>query len=166
MAINSRHDGQAIVLVVMLLPIFVLLAAVALDLYHLATARTWAYRAASAAAMRGVSQGRDWTAFYGSGYMRLDEGVAAGAAAETLAAELARRGLAASSVDIRVLPEGGSVSHYPPEGRADLWGSRSWSSSQPVVGVYAIVPVETSLLRLAGGGATDLHVFAAASVVQ
>lgn len=162
----SNPPGQAIVLVVLLLPVFILLAAIAVDLYSLTTARTWAYRAASAAALRGASDGRDWDAYYATGLLRLDENVACEAALNTLAVEMARRGLAANLVDVRVLPDGGSIAGYPPEPRADQWGAGSWSSSRPAVGVYVSVPVTTTLLGLASGNVTELHVFAAAAIAR
>jgi hypothetical protein len=161
-----QQSGQAVVLVVLLLPVFVLLAALALDLYSLTTTRAWAYRAAAEAALHGASVGRDWEAFYVTGVMSLNESLAGQVALDTLNAELSRRGLSASSIDIRVLPDGGSISHYPPQARADQWNAGSWSSPQPAVSVYVSVPVTTTLLGLAGSRATELHVFATASVAR
>ena len=165
-AIRNPQSGQAIVLVVVLLPVFALLAALALDLYSLTTTRAWAYRVAAEAALQGASVGRDWEAFYATGIMRLDENVAGQVALNTLNAGLAQRGLSASSIDIRVLPDGGSISDYPPLAQADQWNASNWSSPRPAVGVYVAIPVTTTLLGLAGGHTSELHVFAAASVAR
>jgi hypothetical protein len=160
------QSGQAVVLVVVLLPVFVLLAALVLDLYSLTTTRAWAYRVAAEAALQGASAGRDWEAFYATGNLRLDENLASQVALDTLNGELAQRGLAASSIDIRVLPDGGNIAHYPPQANADQWNAGSWSSPRPAVGVYVSIPVTTILLRLTGSHASVLHVFAAASVAR
>lgn len=154
------------VLVVVLLPVFVLLAALALDLYSLTTTRAWAYRAAAEAALQGASAGRDWEAFYATGSLRLDENVAGQVALDTLNGGLVQRGLVAESVDIRVLPDGGSVANYPPLPLADQWNAGTWSSPRPAVGVYVAIPATTTLLGLVGSRASVLHVFAAASVAR
>jgi hypothetical protein len=160
------QSGQAVVLVVVLLPVFVLLAALALDLYSLTTARAWAYRAAGEAALQGASVGRDWEAFYATGNMQLNESLAGQVALDTLNAGLSQRGLSASSIDIQVLPDGGSVANYPPLAQADQWNASSWTSPRPAVGVYVSIPVTTTLLGLVGGRMSELHVFAAASVAR
>ena len=165
-ACRCPQSGQAVVLVVVLLPVFVLLAALALDLYSLTTTRAWAYRAAAEAALQGASVGRDWEAFYATGNMRLDESLAGQVALDTLNAELLQRGLSASAIDIRVLPDGGSISHYPPQANADQWNASNWTSPRPAVGVYVSIPVTTTLLGLVGSQASVLHVFAAASVAR
>lgn len=166
MKLHPSESGQAIVLVVVLLPVFVLLAALALDLYSLTTARAWAYRAAAEAALQGASAGRDWEAFYATGNLRLDENIASQVALNTLNAGLAQRGLSASTIDVRVLPDGGSVANYPPLAQADQWNASTWSSPRPAVGVYVAIPATTTLLGLVGSRASVLHVFAAASVAR
>jgi len=70
-------------------------------------------------------------------------------------------------VDIRVLadPEGGIVPGYPAVPRASQWNVSSWSESEPSVGVFLVIPVETYLFGLINGNQRiQVHVFAAAGV--
>lgn len=163
----SKERGQASVAGIMATLILILITAGLVDLYRLHEVRSWAYQAASDAALAGVGSGRDYAYFMATGMISLDEGVAIQAARERVQEEMAARGIVEYVVDIRALPdpEGGSIPGYPPVPRASQWNVTSWSESEPSVGVFLVVPVETYLFGLINGNQPiQVHVFAAAGV--
>jgi len=163
----SDQRGQATVAGIMTTLILILITAGLVDLYRLQEVRSWAYQAASDAALAGAGSGRDYGRFMATGVISLDEEVAIEAARERIEEEMAARGIAQYVVDIRVLPdpEGGVIPGYPPVPRASQWNVSSWSEGEPSVGVFLVVPVETHLFGLIDGNRPiEVHVFAAAGV--
>lgn len=159
--------GQAIAAGVLLVMIFTLLAAGIADLYRLREARNWGYRAAESAALAGVTLGRDLTPVYdpARGEPRVDPTAGHSNAEAALLDALSRRGVAGATYRIEVLEWGGTINGYPPVDRADLMtGASTWTSSEPAVGVYLEIPVNTTLLRFVLGDRVAVHVFAAAGV--
>ena len=70
-------------------------------------------------------------------------------------------GLSGYTLRVEVLnaPGGGSLADFPP--------ARTWSDTEPAVGIYMEVPVETVFMQAVnGGGPVVLHVFAAAGVTS
>ncbi len=163
----SDQRGQASVAGVVATVIVILITAGLVDLYRLQEVRSWAYQAASDAALAGASSGRDYAHFMATGVISLDEGVAIEAARERVQEEMAARGIVEYTVDIRAVadPEGGTIPGYPPVARASQWNVSSWNESEPSVGVFLVVPVETYLFGLINGNRPiQVHVFAAAGV--
>jgi hypothetical protein len=160
---KHSESGQVTVLAVILVMVLVLVAGTVADLYRIQEIRSFAYRAAEAAALAGVSQGRDYGSVISTGQMRVDPTTAYVVAEETLLSALALHNLTAT-YDIRVLEYGGTVPGFPPVSRADLWGAGDWVSDRPAVGVYLEVPVQTMLLGWVWGEEVRVHVFAAAGV--
>jgi len=160
---RKHESGQATVLAVVLVMVMVLVAGAVADLYRVQEIRSFAYRAAEAAALAGVSQGRDYNSVISTGQIRVDPAVASAIAEETLLSTLSWHGLTAT-YDIRVLEYGGTVPGFPPVPRADLWGAGDWTSDLPAVGIYLEVPVQTMLLGWVWGEEVRVHSFAAAGV--
>jgi hypothetical protein len=161
----SSQRGQAVVAALLLVMTAVLLAGGMVDVYRLQEARHWAYRAAEAAALNGAATGRDLSAIYVVGQPRVDPDVGYEAAEDALLDALARRGVVGATYRIEVLEWGGTAAGFPPVPRADMWGSPDWTSSEPAVGVYLAVPVDTFLLGLVSGNQpVTVHAFAAAGV--
>ncbi len=163
------HDrrGQAALNGFFMVLIFILIVAGLVDVYNLTTVRSWAYRAAEDASLRGAAAGRDWAYLVSTGLIRLDSTTATYEATSLLNRELALHGLAASTVDIRVIagPGGGTVVGYPPLTRANIFSEADWTETDPAVGVYVVIPVSTTFFGLINGGASiDIHVFAASAV--
>jgi len=172
--LRARQHGQAAVLAVLLVMLFVLLASALVDAYTLLEARNWGYQAAQQAALAGVSQGRDWSSLAtppcsgGPAPIRLDQTTAGQAADDMLQQEMGLRGISDYSDDIRVLPgyAGGTVSGFPPI-PVRLGAARgTWSSTEPAVGVYLSFPVSTFLLSFVGRPTVQIEVFASAAVHQ
>jgi len=148
-----------------LLMVLLLVVAAAVDIYRLQETRNWAYRAAEAAALSGATLGQDLSTVYTAGQPRMDPATSAYEAEQTLLDTLSRHNTTGATHQIEVLEWGGTISNYPPVSRADLWGATDWTATEPSVGVYLEVPVETHLLGLAlGGGPVTVHAFAAASL--
>ncbi|MFQ5886941.1 MAG: hypothetical protein ACE5II_06880, partial [Anaerolineae bacterium] len=63
----SKERGQASVAGIMATLIFILITAGLVDLYRLQEVRSWAYQAASDAALAGVGSGRDYAYFMATG---------------------------------------------------------------------------------------------------
>jgi len=163
---QEKERGQSTLATIFTVIIFVLIAGTLVDVYSAWAARNWAYRAASSAALRGVTVGRNFNTFYATGQWSLDAVAAQSEAASALAAEMAARGITGYSADIRVLPAptGGTISGYPPIARAHQAGG-DWSTGEPSVGVYISVPVRTFFLNMVNGGADfQVHAFAAAGL--
>lgn len=162
---RAAERGQMIVAAVVLVMFLVLVAGGAVDLYRLQETRNWAYRTAEAAALAGAVLGRDLSSVYTTGQVRVDPVNGYLYAEEAALDALARRG-AVGSYDIRVIEWGGeTVTNYPPVARADMWDSGSWTSSEPAVGVYLEIEVDTFLYCfINGGGPVTVHAFAAAGV--
>ena len=171
---RAKERGQAAVLAVLLIMVFVLLASALVDGYALLEARNWGYEVAQQAAMAGVSQGRDWNALAtppctgGPAPIRLVAANASSAAQDFLQREMTLRGISSYTYEIRVLPNytGGSISGFPPS-PTRLGGSRgSWTVSEPSVGVYVSFPARTFLMSFIGRPTVQVNVFASASVHQ
>jgi flagellin-like protein len=162
---DPRERGQVAVIAAVLLLLFILIAGGLVDVYRLQDTRAWAYRAAEAAALSGVAQGRDFSTIYIVGAPRLDPGVGSAGAQQTLDSEIARRGLADVTYRIEVSEWGGEeFPGFPPVPRADLWGAGSWAAREPSVGVYVEVAVPTFLLGLTQQSVVTIHAFAAAGI--
>lgn len=157
--------GQIAVASALLVMILVLIAGALVDVYHLQAERTWAYRAAEAAAITGVANARDFSAVYAVGRPRLDPGAGYAGAQKTLEAEIARHGAAGVTYWIEVSEWGSEeFAGFPPVPRADLWRQSPWQTKEPAVGVYVELPVETWLLGLTQQNIVTVHAFAAAGV--
>ncbi len=171
---SGKESGQAAVLAVLLVMVFVLLASALVDGYSLLEARTWGYEAAQQAAMAGVSQGRDWNSLAtppcsgGPAPIRLVSSTAASVSTTFLNRELAQRGVPNAVYDVRVLPNytGGSIAGFPPSPVRLGAGRGSWSTTEPSVGVYLSFPVTTFLMSFVGRPTVQINVFASASVHQ
>ena len=162
---RPTERGQIMVAGALLLLILILVAGGLVDVYRLQDTRAWAYRAAEAAALSGVAQGRDFSTIYTVGASRLDPGVGSAGAQQTLDAEIARRGLADVTYQIEVSEWGGEeFPGFPPVPRADLWGADRWTINEPSVGVYVEVTVPTFLLGLTQQSVVTIHAFAAAGI--
>jgi hypothetical protein len=61
--LRRRGDGQVLALGVIIIILFILAAAVLIDVFHIEEARNWGYRTAQQAALAGASSGRNWEAF-------------------------------------------------------------------------------------------------------
>lgn len=157
--------GQIVIASALLVMILILIAGALVDVYRLQEARAWAYRAAEAAAVTGTATGRDLSTIYTVGQPRLDPGMGYASAQQTLEAEIARRGANGVTYRIEVSEWGDTeIVGFPPVPRADLWGAGTWQSTEPAVGVYVEMPVETYLLGLTQQGVVTVHAFAAAGI--
>ena len=165
---KSKEHGQATAATVVLVMVFVFIAGAAVDLYRLQEARSWAYRAAEAAALAGATLGRDLSTVTTHGTARLEPGTATLVAEQSLVAALQRRGVSGYTYDIRVSEWGGDVfTNYPVVTRAEMWENRDWSPTEPSVGVYVALPVSTYIFGLVNGNApVTVHAFAAASIAD
>ena len=162
---RSTERGQIMVAGALLLLILILVAGGLVDVYRLQDTRAWAYRAAEAAALSGVAQGRDFSTIYTVGASRLDPDVGSASAQQTLDAEIVRRGVTGVTYRIEVSEWGGEeFPGFPPVPRADLWGADRWTINEPSVGVYVEVTVPTFLLSLTQQSVVTIHAFAAAGI--
>ncbi len=162
-----RERGNTTAAGILATLVFLLISAGLVDLYNVQAARDFAYQAASDAALRGVSKGRDWGALYSGGQLALDKSVAEREARSGLSAALAARGITAYTADVRVLPDpgGGTVPGFPPVPWASQKGSSAWTATEPSVGVYVEIPVNVTFFGwVDGSGSLILHAFAAAGV--
>ena len=161
--------GQAIAAGIMLVMLFVMIAGAVYDVYKLTATRAWAYRIVGKAALAGVQGGRDFSYFMSTGNIALNASVAESVATDFAQYALSARGLGSYTLEIEVLPwpGGGTVGGFPPVARANQFGGTTWTAPEPSVGVYLAVPVDTVFFGLVnGGGPVDVHVFAAAGVVE
>lgn len=167
-----RRDvrGNASIAGLFLVLIVSVLAGALVDVYRLQDLRTFGYSVANDAALRGVSQGRDWAQFTATGEMSLDPYRATDTAQETLETLMAARGLPQFQYQIGVIPDadGGSFQLPPPcMARASLWASSTWTETRPAVGVCVQIVVPTILFGLVNGGQpVTVNAFAAAGVSE
>ena len=162
----TQRKAQAVVWGLLATLLFVAIAGALVDIYRLFAARNWAYSVAQEAALAGVSKGRDWSSILTYNEVRLAQSIARTAAENLVAAEMSSRSIRGYSVDVRVLPDptGGSVPGFPPRPVRLGSGLGNWSSDEPSVGVYLIVPVEWILLDRIGIMEKTVSAFAAAGV--
>jgi len=159
----GAEDGSGSALAISLLAFLMLIAAGLGDYYHAQQIRSWAYKAASEAARVG-SQQIDLAYYLSSGSTRLDSGLAQATATARVQAETFPAGASLAQVDVRVLPAGGTISHFPPVARAEMSGRTDWTEARPAVGVYMELAMSPRLLGLVNGGQPVLlHVFASAT---
>lgn len=166
MIANRRGQGMLDGLLAML--VFVMLAAVLVDVWTLYQMREFGYRVARDAAFIGASRGRDWLSLTSEG-IRLNAATAQSEAEGLIATEMAAKGITGYTTDVRVLADynGGTIAGYPPLTQATTFGSANWTSPEPAVGVYLELPVTTAFLGILNGNApVTLHVFAAAGVAN
>ena len=163
-----KQKGQTTIAAALLVVVLILVAAGLTDVYLLLETRAWARRVAEDAAIIGAGAGRDWDGFIATGEMRLIEATAQATTLDALQDGLSERNASPTAIDVRVLAEpfGGSIPNYPPLGRADIFGQGDWTATEPAVGVYLSLPVETTFFGLTFGGnqPVELHLFAAAGV--
>jgi hypothetical protein len=165
----ADRRGQSFAAGILLVTLFALITGAVYDVYNLTATRAWAYRAAGKAALAGVQVGRDYSYYMSTGDIALDAVTAEAAAADLAHHALSDRGLTGHTLEVEVLPwpGGGTVSGFPPVGRANQFGGTSWTALEPSVGVYLAVPVHTVFFGLVNdGGPVMVHVFAAAGVVK
>jgi hypothetical protein len=151
--------GQTVASGVVAVLLLLVVASGLVDGLHLLSTRQRCLQAASAAALRGASRGRDYAYFMSTGQPGLNALTAQAEAVRAADDGMARMGLAGYALQVEVLdvPGGGSMSNFPP--------GRTWTATEPSVGVYLIVPVDTLLMGpINGGGPVDVHVFAASGV--
>lgn len=159
--------GQVVPAALVIVLAVILVAGGVVDLYRLQDARSWAYRAAEAAAIVGTARGRDLSTVYTAGVPRVDPATARAAAIESLTEAMAVRGVTGYNYEVVVWEWGGTEAGFPPVERADLWGETDWWVEEAGVGVYVEVPVETFLLGLATGhDPVYVHAAAAAAVAS
>lgn len=113
---------------------------------------------ASAAALRGSGQGRDYDYYLANGQISLDAVVSKDKAIQAADAAMAGLGLSGYTIQVEVLdvPGGGSVANFPP--------GKVWSESKPAVGVYIEAPINSVLVQAVFSMPFTIHVFAAAGV--
>ena len=148
----TQRKAQTAVWGLLTMLLFVAIAGGLVDIYRLFAARNWAYSVAQEAALAGASKGRDWSAIMSGGEIRLVQSTAETAAENLVTAEMSARGIYGYAMDVRVLPDpaGGSVTGYPP--RPVRLGNNlgNWTSVEPAVGVYLVVPVDWLILYRIG----------------
>jgi hypothetical protein len=151
--------GQTVASGVVAVLLLLVVASGLVDGLHLLSTRQCCLQVASAASLRGASRGRDYAYFLSTGQPGLNALTAQAEAVRAADDGMARMGLAGYVLQVEVLgaPGGGSMSSFPP--------GRTWTATEPSVGVYLVVPVDTLLVGpISGGGPVDVHVFAAAGV--
>ena len=156
--LNRR--GQTLASAVVATVLLLVVASGLVDGLNLLSTKQRCLEIASAASFRGVSRGRDYSYYLSTGQIGLDVSAAQNEAINAIDDGLTGMGLSGYTVQVEVLdaPGGGSIPNFPP--------GRTWTETEPSVGVYLVVPVDTFLMGLInGGGAVDVHVFAAAGVV-
>ena len=155
--LNRR--GQTLASAVVATVLLLVVASGLVDGLNLLSTKQRCLEIASAASLRGVSRVRDYTYYLSTGQIGLDVFTAQSEATSMVDDGMTGMGLSGYTVQVEVLdtPGGGSVSNFPP--------GRTWTETEPSVGVYLVVPVDTFLMGLInGGGSVDVHVFAAAGV--
>ena len=159
MRLLSDRRGQTFASGVVAVLLLIAVAAALVDGLHLLSIKQRCLEVASAASLRGASRGRDYAYYLTTGQIALDRSAAQIEAFDAAAAGLSRLGLSGYTVQVEVLdaPGGGSIAGFPP--------GQTWSDTEPAVGVYLEVPVDTVFMRAINGGSrVVLHVFATAGV--
>ncbi|MBN1937195.1 MAG: hypothetical protein JW934_21225 [Anaerolineae bacterium] len=138
--------------------LLIAVSAALIDGLHLLTLRQRCLEIASAAALQGISRGRDYAYYLVTGQIALDAVTARDEATNAADAALTALGLSGYTIRVEVLdaPGGGSVADFPP--------GQTWTESQPAVGVYLDVPGSTLFMQAVTGAPVALRVFAAAGV--
>ena len=163
-----EKNAQSALIGLMTILVMVLIAGGLVDIYRLYAARNWAYSVAQEAALTGASRGRDWAAVAATGNIQLTPALAVSQSQQVVSAQMASRGIAGYTVDIRILPApgGGTIPGYPPS-LVRLGESRGfWSSNEPAVGVYLTLPVDWLILDGFGIAEKSISVFASAGVAN
>ena len=159
MRLLSDRRGQTFASGVVAVLLLIAVAAALVDGLHLLSMKQRCLEVASAASLRGASRGRDYAYYLATGQIALDRSAAQTEAFDAAAAGLSGLGLSGYTIQVEVLdaPGGGSLAGFPP--------GRTWSETEPAVGVYLEVPVDTVFMQAINGGSpVVLHVFAAAGV--
>jgi hypothetical protein len=192
--LRKRARGQVLVFSFIVIILFMLVAIVLIDVYHIQEARNWGYQVAQEAAMEGVGKNRDFSLYAPTaastptidilvtsdplateippacediGLVTIDATQAEADTRNAIAREMARRGIATYTADVRVIsdPHGGSVAGFPPSGRLNgLTGD--WTTTSPAVGVYLSFDVSTFFMSFIGRDSVTVNVFAAAALTQ
>ena len=164
----TERKAQAAVWGLLAILVLVLLAGGLVDIYRLFAARNWAYSVAQEAALTGASRGREWNAVITSGLIQIDSAVAITEAQNVVSSAMQIRGISGYSADIRVLPDpfGGIINGFPPRPVRMGENLGAWSSDEPAVGVFLVVPMEWTLLDIFGIAPKEIRVFASAGVAQ
>lgn len=169
MRFHNDETGQSTILAVLSVLLLVLLVAGSVDLARLWEYRTWGYRIVESAALAGLANSRDYTAYMHTGDIALNGTGAYQDAVAALQAALEQRGdLVNVAYDIRVheQPVTAVYAGYPPVARAGM-ESGDWAPTSPAVGVYLEFAVQPVLYGWVNGNQTlPIHVFAAASIVE
>lgn len=155
------RSGQTTAAGVVLVLLLVVVTSFLTDGLALLTTRQRCLEVASSAALRGASLGRDWNTYLITGQMLLDETTARSEALTTVDAGLEDLSLIDYTTRVEVIPgpDGGSIPDFPP--------GKTWSASEPGVGVYIEARVNTVWMGLVnGGGPVVVHAFAAAGVTE
>ena len=159
MRLLSDRRGQTFASGVVAVLLLIVVAAALVDGLHLLSMKQRCLEVASAASLRGASRGRDYAYYLATGQIALDAATAQIEAFDAAAAGLSGLGLSGYAIQVEVLDAlgGGSIAGFPP--------GQTWSDTEPAVGVYLEVPVETVFMwAINGGSRVVLHVFAAAGV--
>jgi hypothetical protein len=154
-----KKRGQTLASAVVATVLLLVVASGLVDGLNLLSTKQRCLGISSAASLRGVSRGRDYTYYLSTGQIGLDVSTAQSEATSVVDDGMTGMGLSSYMVQVEVLdaPGGGSIPNFPP--------GRTWTETEPSVGVYLVVPVDTFLMGLInGGGPVDVHVFAAAGV--
>jgi len=161
MSLLKKKRGQTAASAVVATVLLVVIAAVLVDGLNLLSTRQRCLEIATAAALKGASRGRDFSAYVSTGQIALNMSTAIAETTAALNDGLTALGLAGYTAQVEVLPNagGGSIGNFPP--------GQTWTATEPSVGVYLTVPVDTFFMSwINGGGPVEIHVFAAAGVVE
>jgi hypothetical protein len=148
----------------------ILLMAVAgglIDALHIAAVRHRAYRVAADAALQGVREGADYSAYISGGAICLDQGAARSKAEAVVTQGATVWGLEDYAVQVEVLPDagGGIVRGFPPHPNARQRGGTTWQEDSPAIGVYLEATIATFFLGWFNGNEpVSVHAFAAAEM--
>ncbi len=158
MSFLKQTRGQTIISGIVAVLLLIAVAATLIDGLHLLTLRQRCLEIASAAALRGVSVGRDYDGYLATGQITLDAATARDEATNAADVALTTLGLSGYTIRVEVLdaPGGGSVADFPP--------GQAWTESRPAVGVYLDVPGDTVLMQGVLSAPVTLRAFAAAGV--
>ncbi len=168
MAVSLRGErGQVVPAALALVMLVIAVAGVLVDALHLVAVRHRAYRVAADAALQGARAGADYGAYLTGGAIRLNPTTARDRALDVVAREAPLWGLDDYTVDVVVLPDGGTVVGFPPHPNAQQVGGTTWTADAPAVGVYLEVRVTPLLLGWFNGNAPiTVHAFAGAQLEQ
>ena len=165
----KRRRGQAAPAALVLIAVLFAVAAVTVDALHLAEVRRRTYQVAADAALQGARAGAEYDNYVAEGAVTLDELTARAQALSVVNAELAASGIVTYTAQVEVLPNatGGTINNFPPVGHAQQVGGSTWTETEPSVGVYVEVPIETMFCGwLMNANTIPVHVFVAAGIVQ